>query len=85
MAPAVASIHINKLKEALGVRLDHRTRRKGSLTEDGVAFLPHAEEVLASVAVARASIGSGEASPKGTLRVTASSSFGRMHVVLALR
>jgi len=85
LSPAVASSHVNKLEEALGVRLVHRTTRKVSLTEDGVAFLPHAEEVLASVAAARAAVGSGDASPKGTLRVTASSSFGRMHVVPALK
>ena len=85
LSPAVASSHVNKLEEALGVRLVHRTTRKVSLTEDGVAFLPHAEEVLASVVAARAAVGSGDASPKGTLRVTASSSFGRMHVVPALK
>jgi len=85
LSPAVASNHVNKLEQALGVRLVHRTTRKVSLTEDGVAFLPHAEEVLASVAAARASVGSGDASPRGTLRVTAPSSFGRMHVVPALQ
>ena len=54
LSPAVTSNYINKLEEALGVRLVHRTTRKVSLTGDGVAFLPHAEEVLASVEAARA-------------------------------
>ncbi|MEF1261375.1 LysR family transcriptional regulator, partial [Vibrio harveyi] len=45
LSPAVASAHINKLEEGLGVRLVHRTTRKVSLTEEGQAFLPHAEEV----------------------------------------
>ena len=84
LSPAVSSAHISKLEEALGVRLIHRTTRKVSLTEEGMAFLPHAEEVLASVEAARASVGAGEASPRGTLRVTASASFGRMHLVPAL-
>lgn len=48
LSPAVASAHINKLEDSLGVRLVHRTTRKVSLTEEGQAFLPHAEEVLAA-------------------------------------
>ena len=85
LSPAVASTHILKLEEGLGVRLVHRTTRKVSLTEDGVAFLPHAEEILASVDAGRASVGAGEASPKGTIRATAPSSFGRMHLIPALK
>lgn len=85
ISPAVASSHINKLEEGLGVRLVHRTTRKVSLTEEGLAFLPHVEDVLASVDAARASVGAGDAVPSGTLRVTASSSFGRMHMVPALK
>ncbi|WP_370277913.1 LysR family transcriptional regulator [Pontibacterium sp.] len=85
LSPAVASAHISKLEQGLGVRLLHRTTRKVSLTEEGLAFLPHAEEVLASVEAARASVGAGEVSPQGTLRVTAPASFGRMHLVPALK
>ena len=53
LSPAVASAHIGKLEQSLGIRLVHRTTRKVSLTEDGAAFLPHAEDVLASVEAAR--------------------------------
>lgn len=85
VSPAVASAHISKLEEELGVRLVHRTTRKVSLTEDGVAFLPHAEEVLSSIDAARSSVGAGDTLPKGTIRVTAPSSFGRMHLMPALK
>ena len=85
VSPAVASSHISKLEAVLGIRLVHRTTRKVSLTEEGVAFLPHAEEVLSSVEAARASVGAGSASPRGTLRVTAPASFGRMHLMPALK
>lgn len=85
LSPAVASAHISKLEQSLGVRLVHRTTRKVSLTEEGVSFLPHAEEVLASVEAARSSVGAGSSLPKGTLRVTAPASFGRMHLVPALK
>ncbi len=85
LSPAVASAHISKLEEGLGVRLVHRTTRKVSLTEEGKDFLPHAEEVLASVEAARAAVGAGKGLPSGTLRVSASASFGRMHLVPALQ
>jgi len=84
LSAAVASAHINKLEEGLGVKLIHRTTRKVSLTGEGQIFLPHAEQVLESVEVARASVGAGSISPQGTLRVTASASFGRMHIIPAI-
>lgn len=85
LSAAVSSAHINKLEESLGVRLIHRTTRKVSLTEEGVAFLPHAEEVLASIDAARASVGAGSIVPTGTLRVSAPASFGRMHLIGAFQ
>jgi len=85
LSPPVASMHINKLEESLGVKLIHRTTRKVSLTEEGRAFLPHAEEVLNAVDTAKASIGVGSFTPQGTIRITAPSSFGRMHIVPALK
>jgi DNA-binding transcriptional LysR family regulator len=84
LSPAVASAHINKLEAGLGVRLIHRTTRKVSLTEEGKAFLPYAEDVISSIEAARASVGAGNALPIGTLRVAAPASFGRMHILPAL-
>ena len=84
ISPAVASAHINKLEETLGVRLIHRTTRKVSLTDEGKVFLPHAQEVLTSIEVAQAAVGVGADTPQGTLRVTAPASFGRMHLVPAM-
>lgn len=81
LSPAVSSAHINKLEEDLGVRLVHRTTRKVSLTEEGEAFLPHAQSILEDIDAARAAVGSGDLDPKGKLRVTAPASFGRMHIL----
>ena len=61
-----------------------RTTRSVSVTEDGTALLPHADQVLDSVSAARASVGGEVSTPSGTLRVTAPASFGRMHMVPAL-
>jgi len=85
LSPPVASMHINKLEQSLGVKLVHRTTRKVSLTQEGIEFLPHAEEVLNAVDLAVSSVGSGSFTPQGTIRVTAPSSFGRMHIVPGLK
>jgi DNA-binding transcriptional LysR family regulator len=84
LSAAVASNHINKLEESLKVRLVHRTTRKVSLTEEGKAFLPYAEDVIASVQSAQASLGFETNALQGTLRLTAPASFGRMHLIPAL-
>ncbi|TQV75209.1 LysR family transcriptional regulator [Aliikangiella marina] len=81
LSPTVSSNYLTKLETELGVRLIHRTTRKVSLTEDGIDFLAHAENVLASVEAAKASVGAGITSPTGTLRITAPSSFGRIHLM----
>ena len=85
LSPAVASSYLNKLETELNVRLLNRTTRKVALTAEGLAFLPHAEEVLASVEAARAAVGAGNTTPSGTLRITAPASFGRMHLMPALK
>ncbi|MFC0119723.1 LysR family transcriptional regulator [Pseudoalteromonas xiamenensis] len=84
LSAAVASTHLNKLEKSLGVKLIYRTTRQISLTEEGRIFLPHAESVLSAVEAARAAVGSGNTNPKGILRMTASASFGRQHLVPAI-
>ena len=84
LSPAVASTYINKLEKGLGVRLIHRTTRKVSFTEEGQAFLSHAEDVIASVEAAKSSVGAGNSAPSGTIRIAAPASFGRMHLVPAM-
>lgn len=84
LSAPVASMHINKLEESMGARLIHRTTRKVSLTEEGETLLPYAEEIISSVDAAQATVGTGKACPKGTLRITAPASFGRIHLIPAL-
>ena len=80
-SPAVSSNAINKLEQTLGVKLIYRTTRQVTLTPEGESFLPHAENVIGSVEQAKSSIGSGNISPEGKLRVAAPASFARMHLV----
>jgi len=84
LSAPVASMHINKLEDELKVKLIHRTTRKVSLTQEGIEFLPHAEEILNAVDNAKAAVGAGSYTPQGTIRVTAPASFGRMHIVPGL-
>ncbi|MFC1520132.1 LysR family transcriptional regulator [Pseudomonadota bacterium] len=85
LSAPVASMHINRLEESIGARLIHRTTRKVSLTEEGETLLPYAEEIISSVDVALATVGTGKDCPKGTLRITAPASFGRIHLMPALK
>lgn len=85
LSAPVASMHINKLEEKIGARLVHRTTRKVSLTEEGEALLPYAEEILSNIDTARAIVGKGKEKLQGTLRITASASFGRLHLMPALK
>lgn len=84
MTPAGASARLASFERSLGARLLHRTTRRATLTEDGRAFLPHAEHLLDAAAAARAALGRGQAAPRGTLRVAAPASFARMHIVPGL-
>lgn len=84
MTPAGASARLASFERQLGTRLLHRTTRMATLTEDGQAFLPHAEHLRDAFEVARAALGGRQAAPHGTLRVAAPSSFARMHIVPGL-
>ncbi|WP_372424991.1 LysR family transcriptional regulator [Salinarimonas chemoclinalis] len=80
LSPAVVSKRMRRLEERLGVRLLQRTTRSLALTEAGRGFHERVVAILASVEEAEAWAMSGAAEPRGLLRVSAPTSFGRMHV-----
>ncbi|MET0285665.1 MAG: LysR family transcriptional regulator [Polyangiales bacterium] len=84
VTPAAASARLAAIEKELGARLVHRTTRMATLTEDGRAFLPHAQHLLDGEATARAALGRGGVPPAGVLRVAAPASFARMHIVPGL-
>ena len=77
MSPAVVSYRIQTLEQHLGCRLFNRTTRKLSPTEHGRAFYEASLEVREAVERAEASVASGGAAPRGSLRVTAPLGLGR--------
>jgi DNA-binding transcriptional LysR family regulator len=84
LTPAGASAKLLVLERKLSARLVHRTTRQATLTEDGLAFLPHAEHIVVAAEAARAALGRQQAAPRGTLRIAAPASFARMHIVPGL-
>ncbi|CAN7215541.1 LysR family transcriptional regulator [Pararhizobium sp. LjRoot255] len=79
-SPAVISKRIKRLEDRLGTRLLQRTTRQISLTEAGQGFYDRVLGILAGVEDAEAFASGRSGQPQGTLRVTAPTSFGRMHV-----
>ncbi|WP_368184640.1 LysR substrate-binding domain-containing protein [Aestuariibius sp. HNIBRBA575] len=80
LAPAVASARLAKLEHTLGADLLHRSTRKVALSLEGSEFLPFAREMLAQEQAARAALGQGQATPTGTLRFTAPSTFAQQYI-----
>lgn len=84
LAPSSVSRQINALEEALGVRLLIRTTRKVNLTEAGQLYFDHVSRIISEIDEANRAVGELQAAPRGTLRINAPVSFGRVHVAPAL-
>lgn len=80
LSTAVISKRIRRLEERLGVRLLQRTTRQITLTEAGQGLYERAVAILASVEEAEAWVARGSAVVRGVLKVSAPTSFGRMHI-----
>lgn len=77
LSPMAASRRLASLESRIGVRLLHRTTRSVSLTSEGEAFLPFAQEMLEAERAGLAQLSAGETGASGLLRVTAPAAFGR--------
>ncbi|WP_332681052.1 LysR family transcriptional regulator [Bosea sp. (in: a-proteobacteria)] len=85
LSPAVISKRIRRLEERLGVRLLQRTTRQLSLTEAGQGFYERVVAILGSIEEAESWVASGTGQARGTLRVSAPTSFGRLHIAPHLK
>lgn len=84
LSPASASARLVKLEETLGIRLFNRTTRSVSLTTDGEAFLPYAQEIIETLETGLSAVKGQGAEAEGLLRITMPGSFGRMYIIPAL-
>jgi DNA-binding transcriptional LysR family regulator len=80
LSPPVVSKRIKSLEERLGTRLLQRTTRQLALTESGQGFYERVVAILASVDEAETWVSRRTAAARGVLRVSAPTSFGRMHI-----
>ena len=84
LSPASASARLVKLEETLGIRLFNRTTRSVSLTTDGEAFLPYAQQIIETLETGLSAVKGQGAEAEGLLRITMPGSFGRMYIIPAL-
>jgi DNA-binding transcriptional LysR family regulator len=80
ISPPVVSKRIKSLETRLGTRLLQRTTRQVALTEAGKGFYERVVAILASVDEAEAWVSRRAALARGVLRITAPTSFGRLHI-----
>jgi len=80
MSPAMVSKRLVRLEERLGVRLLYRSTRRLGLTDVGRGFYERIVPILAAVEEAEGLTSGRSGSVRGRLRVSAPTSFGRMHL-----
>jgi len=80
ISPAMASKRLARLEDRLGAQLLHRTTRRIALTEAGAELHREVAEILVRIGEAEARVRKTGRGPAGRLRVTAPTSFGRLHV-----
>lgn len=79
-SPALISKRMKRLEERLGVRLMQRTTRQIALTEVGQGFYERVLTILASVEDAENYVTRRAETVRGSLKVAAPTTFGRLHV-----
>ena len=85
LSPAMVSKRIARLEERLGAKLLHRTTRKLSTTEAGQRFYERVAQILAAAQEAENLVSGIAGDPSGRLRISAPTSFGRLHVAPHLK
>lgn len=77
---AAASRHLAALEQRLNVRLIERNTRRLALTYVGSQFYERCKILLAELREAEAAVNASLVEPEGTLNITASISFAKLHI-----
>jgi DNA-binding transcriptional LysR family regulator len=80
LSVAVASQRLKRLERDLGVRLLHRTTRRLHATPEGVALAEQGRPLVEDLEALTGGLRQAAEEITGTLRVTASASFGRQYL-----
>ncbi|WP_104662397.1 LysR family transcriptional regulator [Ensifer adhaerens] len=84
LSKSVVSERVAELERGLNATLLHRTTRKLTLTEDGIAFRERAIRIVGEVQAAASDLAERRGLLTGPLRIAAPVSFGRRHLGPAL-
>lgn len=84
MTKSIVSKHFSRLEKSLGVQLLRRSTRKLSLTEAGQTIYERCAHIKADLEEAEQAALNTHQSPRGTLRVGSTFSFGHLHLVPAI-
>ena len=80
ISPAMVSKRLARLEDRLGAKLLHRTTRRMALTPAGERLHADLRGIIAALDDAERRVSGQSAMVSGPLRVTAPTSFGRMHL-----
>jgi DNA-binding transcriptional LysR family regulator len=80
ISPAMMSKRLARLEERLGAKLVHRTTRRLALTPAGERLHADLRGIWAALDDAERRVSGVSGVPSGPLRITAPTSFGRMHL-----
>lgn len=84
MSTAMVSRYVVALEDWFGARLLHRTTRKVTLTDAGLAALPSCRQLLELAQDARSLAAERSREPAGLLRITSAGSFADAQLTAAL-
>jgi DNA-binding transcriptional LysR family regulator len=85
LSPSVVSKRLSRLEERLGERLLQRTTRRMTPTEAGRAFYERVQVILSAVEETEAFITGRSVVAQGVLKVSAPTSFSRLHIAPRLK
>lgn len=80
----VVSRYVAELEDWVGARLLHRTTRRLSLTPAGNEILPRCRQMLEFSEDMRHAVDAPDETPRGMLRITASTSFAQTQLIQAV-
>jgi DNA-binding transcriptional LysR family regulator len=85
ISPAMVSKRLARLEARLGSTLVHRTTRRLVLSDVGQDFYEDVRHILEATRAAEARVAGRIGQPGGPLRISAPTSFGRLHIVPYLK
>src|SRR5689334_6714450 len=84
LSKSVVTKRVGRLERQLDTRLFHRTTRRVRLTDAGSAYYARAVPLMAEIDDMDSAVGGQATEPRGSLRISAPTSFGTLHLGRAL-